>query len=239
MTFFRFIAIAIVLTISVPPALSWADEGVIEKQLKEIGSIDNEEVVVVQRQYTKKNWRSEFTPLTLGGVPFGTVRRTLFAGASYVLHANDWLGLELFNFEYTQTFFSSFTDDINANKTRSGQGDIKPDYQKLLYFLTSGIEITPFYGKLSTFSRWIAYVEPYFSLGAGIAKTETNSYFAYYPGIGLRAFFKEWFSMRLEFRDYLYTESYTDTATLQPTSALRNNYAVVLSFSFWLPKMPR
>ena len=43
----------------------------------------------------------------------------------------------------------------------------------------------------------------------------------------------------LEFRDYLYTEKFK-TRTVPPTdaTALRNNYAVTLSLSFWLPKMP-
>ena len=61
----------------------------------------------------------------------------------------------------------------------------------------------------------------------------------FYPSIGIRAFFKEWFSMKFEFRDYLYTENF-QTRTTPPTasSALRNNYAVTLSLSFWLPKMP-
>lgn len=222
---------------------SFAAENVIEKQLEEIGSIPYEEVVVVQRKYTRKQWRHEFTPITFGGIPFGTVRRTLFAGASYTLHANDWLGIELFNFAYSKNFFSSFSSDINANKDparANSQPNIKPDFQKLLYFMTSGVQITPFYGKVSTFSRYIAYVEPFFSLGVGLAKTETDSYLAYFPGIGVRAFFKEWFSMKLEFRDYLYTESFSSRSSTGGTSsALRNNYAVMVAFSFWLPKMPR
>ena len=68
---------------------SFAATGVIEKQLQEIGSVSNEEVVVVQRQYTTKNMRHELTPISLGGIPFGTVRRTLFGSAAYTLHLND------------------------------------------------------------------------------------------------------------------------------------------------------
>lgn len=223
--------------------LAHAADNVIEKQLEEIGSIPDEEVVVVQRKYTRKAWRHEFSPVMLGGVPFGTVRRTLYGGASYTLHANDWLAWEAFNFAYAKNFFSSFTDDINANKAAGSnptQADIKPDIQKLLYLFTTGVQITPFYGKVSTFSRWIAYIEPYFTLGAGIARTETNNYFTYYPGIGIRAFFKEWFSMRLEFRDYLYTETFPNRSGAGGTSkSLRSNYAVQVAFSFWLPKMPR
>ncbi len=214
-----------------------ASDNVIEKQLKDIGSIQNDEVVVVQRQYTKKAWRHELTPIIFGGIPFGTVRRTLVGGASYTLHANDWLGLELFNFSFTKTFFSSFTDDINQNKVNPSQPNIRPDYQKLLYFLTTGIQITPFYGKASTFSRWIAYVEPYLGLGFGLAQTENASYFAYYPAIGARLYFKEWLSMKLELRDYLYTEQNV-SSTINNTSGLRNNWAILVSLSFWLPKMP-
>lgn len=237
----RFITLVCLLAVNLSSS-AYAAGNVIEKQLQDIGSIQNEEVVVVQRKYTRKDWRHEFTPVILGGIPFGTVRRTLVGGASYTLHANDWLGFELFNFCFTKTFFSSFTDDINQNLgtgSNPSQAQIRPDYQKLLYFLTSGVTITPFYGKVSTFSRWIAYVEPYFGLGAGLAKTESSSYFTFYPAIGLRIFFKEWLSMRLEMRDYLYTERFvSNTQTNQTGSALRNNYAVMVSFSFWLPKMP-
>jgi len=231
------IALLCVLTFS---AVVFGSEGIIEEQLKEIGSVPNQEVMVVQRKYTTKQWRHEFTPVQFGGIPFGTVRRTLFGGASYTLHANDWLGFELINFIYTKTFFSSFTDDINNHKDPArNQLDIKPDYQKLLYFVTTGVQITPIYGKLSTLSRWIAYMEPYFSLGVGFAKTETNQYMAFSPGIGMRVFFREWVSMRVDFRNYLYTETFeTRTAARTETSQLRNNYAVMLSLSFWLPKMP-
>jgi outer membrane beta-barrel protein len=77
-------------------------------------------------------------------------------------------------------------------------------------------------------------MEPYFTAGLGIAKTETNTYLAVYPGIGMRTFFTEWFSMRLEFKDYMYNEKQVDGS-----SQMRNNYAVTLALSFWLPKMPR
>lgn len=222
---------------SLPTLAEDVDE--IEDQLKEIGTIHNEEVVVVQRKYTRKNWRHEFSPVSFGGVPFGTVRRTLLGGASYTLHFNDWLGLELPNFAYSKTFFSSFTDDINQFKEDPNQANIKPDFQKLLFFLTGGLQITPFYGKVATFSRWIAYIEPYLTFGAGMAKTEVSSYLAFYPGIGIRVFFREWFSLRLEFRDYIYTEKFTTrTNPPQEASALRNNYAMTVGLSFWLPKMP-
>jgi len=220
-------------------SLAFAGENVIEKQLKDIGSIPNDEVIVVQRQYTSKDWRWELTPLSFGGVPFGTVRSTLLAGASGTLHFNDWLGWEFLNFSYTQTFFSSFTDDINNNKVNPAQANIKPDYQKLLYFLTTGFQFTPFYGKVSTFSRFIAYIEPYLSVGGGMARTETNTYPTIYPGIGARIFFREWFSMKLEFRDYIYNENSLSISTNPTTTTnLRNNYAVFVAFSFWLPKMP-
>jgi outer membrane beta-barrel protein len=233
-------ALLVCLTIS---ARSFASgSGVIEKQLADIGSVSNDEVIVVQRQFTSKKWRHELTPLTIGGIPFGTVRQTLLGGASYTLHANEWLGLELFNFAYTQTFFTSFADDINNNKAAGlnpNANNIQPDYQKLLYFVTAGIQLTPFYGKVSTFSRWIAYLEPYVALGAGLSKTESNSYFTFYPAVGLRAYFKEWLSAKLEFRDYMYTEQdLSPTSSLVTNSNFRNNYAVTISLSFWLPKMP-
>ena len=233
---FCLLAIATLMTVATSARAT--DEGVIERQLKEIGSIPNEEVIVVQRKYTRKNWRHELTPISLGGLPFGTVRRTLFGGASYTLHINDWFAWEVANFVYSKNFFSSFTDDINNNKTRPNQADIKPDFQKLLYFLTTGVQISPFYGKMSTFSQFIAYAEPFLSLRAGMAKTETSNYFAFAPGIGLRIFFKEWFSMRVEFVDYIYNEKF-QTRENPPVSAsaLRNNFAVSASLSFWLPKM--
>ena len=227
-----------------------AHANVIEKQLQDIGSIPNEEIVVVQRKYTRKNWRSEFTPVAIGGVPFGTVKRTLFGGANYTLHFNDSIAWEALNLVYSKTFFSSFVSDINKGQNGSAadclSGTSRPgpcvgvDDERLLYLLTTGFEYTPFYGKLSTFSRFIAYVEPYVMLGIGMAKTDSHTYAALSPGIGFRVYFKEWFSMRLDFRDYLYNEQFTDRSGATPTtgSRLSNNYAFMVSLSFWLPKMP-
>ncbi|MBI1861116.1 MAG: outer membrane beta-barrel domain-containing protein [Deltaproteobacteria bacterium] len=213
-----------------------AAESVIEEQLKKIGSVPNDEVVVVQKQFTTKHWRHELNPISFGGIPFGTVRRTLFGGASYTLHFNDWLAWEAFSFLYSRTFFSSFVDDINANQLAGSK--LAVDYQKLIYFLTTGVQLTPTYGKMSTFSRWIAYLEPYLVLGAGYARTETSSYPVFCPGIGARFFFREWFSMRVELRDYIYTETFFNHSSGQNDQALRNNYSVMVALSFWLPKMP-
>lgn len=210
-------------------------DNVIEEQLKKIGSVPNDEVVVVQRQFTNKSWRHEFSPIGIGGIPFGTVRRTVFGGANYTLHVNNWLAWEAFNFLYSKNFFSSFIDDINASQPAPKK--IAPDFQKLIYFATTGFQITPTYGKVATFSRWIAYLEPYLVIGVGIARTEVREYLTYFPGIGARFFFKEWFSMRVELRDYLFTERFTNRTTGEDEKQLRNNYSVMVSLSFWLPKM--
>lgn len=217
------------------PLLAFSeDTSEIEKQLQEIGSVPNEEILVIQRKFTRKEWRHEITPLNFGGIPFGTVRRTMTSGGSYSLHLKDWFAVEPVNFTFSKNFFTSFTDDINA---ASGT-KLRPDPQRILYFLTTGVQFTPIYGKMSTLSKWIAYVEPYLGLGGGIAKTETDSYFTFYPAVGLRVFFKEWFSMKLELRDYMYTEQTIDPESKNRTPNFRNNYAVGLSLSFWLPKMP-
>lgn len=222
------------LTLLAP--FSFAEEtSEIEKQLEEVGSIPDEEVLVVQRKFTRKEWRHEISPLNFGGIPFGTVRRTMTSGGSYTLHLKDWFAWEGLNFNFSKNFFTSFTDDINNNNTGS---TIRPDPQRILYFLTTGVQLTPIYGKMSTLSKWIAYVEPYFGLGGGIAKTETDTYFTFYPAVGMRVFFREWFSMKLELRDYMYTEQTIDPVSQNRTPTFRNNYAVGLSLSFWLPKMP-
>jgi hypothetical protein len=92
-------------------------DNVIEKQLADIGGIPNEEVVVVQRKYTRKQWRHEFTPVALGGLPFGTVRRSLMGGASYTLHMNDWLGFESPPFTEKLLRFLALSDTSNRFST--------------------------------------------------------------------------------------------------------------------------
>lgn len=222
------------ITLTLGLASFGAETTEIEKQLSEIGSIPNEEVLVVQKKFTRKEWRHEITPVLFGGIPFGTVRRTMTSGGSYSLHLKDWFALEPINFTFSKNFFTSFTDDINSV---SGT-NLRPDPQRILYFLTTGVQFTPIYGKVSTLSRWLAYIEPYIGLGAGLAKTETDSYFTFYPAVGMRIFFREWFSMKLELRDYMYTEQTINPTNGTRTPNFRNNYAVGVALSFWLPKMP-
>jgi hypothetical protein len=48
--------------------------------------------------------------------------------------------------------------------------------------------------------------------------------------------------MKVELRDYMYTENYltSNSSTSSTTaSAFRQNWAIMVSLSFWLPKMPR
>lgn len=231
------VSLFVLLALSLGVQVAHAAENMIEEQLQEIGSIPNEEVMVVQRKYTRKRLRHELTPITIGGFPFNPVRRTLFAGASYILHLNDTYAWEALNFSYTKNFFGSFIDEINTNKTRPNQNDIKSDYQKLLFSVSTGLQIAPFYGKMATFGKYIAFMEPYFAIGIGYSKTEQAGYVTATPGFGMRIYFKEWFSMRVELRDYIYTEKFIDRATGQKSSALRNNFAVIGALSFWLPKM--
>ncbi|MCB0403701.1 MAG: outer membrane beta-barrel domain-containing protein [Bdellovibrionales bacterium] len=205
-----------------------ADENLIEKQLEEIGTIPNREVIAVQKKYTRKDWRHELTPVSLGGIPFGTVRRTLTSGLGYTLHWSDSFATEA-NFIYTKNFLSSFTDDINNNNPSP---NIRPQIQNLVLVGSAGIQLTPWYGKMATFSRWIVYVEPFLALGVGIAKTDLRDYFTFYPGIGIRAFFREWVSLRIDFRNYIYQETSSDG------TSLRSNFTISASLSFWLPKMP-
>ncbi len=215
-----------------------AAESLIEEQLEEIGRIPHREIISVQRNYTKKAWRHELSPFTFGGIPFGTIRRTLIGGTGYALHWNDWFATEA-NFLYTKNFFTSFTEDINGPDEDNpvNTPPIQPLVQNLVFVLSAGASFTPWHGKVATFSRHTLYLEPVFSLGAGIAKTDSNTYFTFYPGIGLRVFFREWVSLKLEVRDYIYQEV-SGTPGSEVTS-LTNNYSVAVSLSFWLPKMPR
>lgn len=227
----------LILLLTSVTKLALADSNVIEKQLIDIGSIPNNEVMVVQKKYTKKSMRHELTPIRFGGLPFGDIRRTFFAGASYTLHLNDAIALELLDFTYTKDFFTSFAKDISEGQTAASLHEIKPDVNRLLYMITPGIQFSPTYGKASTMSHWIAYLEPYLSINAGIARTESGTYFTFAPGAGMRVFFKEWFSMKLEFRDYIYTEKVIDRANGGTKNKTQNNYSIAASLSFWIPKM--
>lgn len=227
------------LSIFLVGATAVGQRGVIEEKLAEIGSVPNEEIIVVQRKYTRKNWRHELTPFSIGGIPFGSIRRTIMGGARYTLHFNDKLAWEAFNFIYTKNFFSNFTDDINANP-RPGQPPIRPDVQQLLLIATTGLQWTPFYGKIATLSEHIAYIEPFFSGGFGWSKTDLNNYLTFFFGAGMRVFFREWVSLNFELRDLMYSEdSVTRTVPAVETSNFRHNFAISLALSFWLPKMPR
>ena len=109
------------------------------------------------------------------------------------------------------------------------------DTDRIVFLATGALILSPFYGKLATFSRHIGYFEPYAILGGGVARTEASVYPVVMPGIGLRFFFREWIALRAELRDYLFQAPvpYTTLAT-----QLTSHYGVLFSLSFFLPKMP-
>ena len=87
----------------------------LEQQLKLQGAIGSNEVIVVEREYTSTAWRSELTPMILGGMPFGTYEEMLMGGASFALHVNSWLALEVPQFLYVHTFSGGILSDLRNN----------------------------------------------------------------------------------------------------------------------------
>jgi len=102
--------------------------------------------------------------------------------------------------------------------------------------------VSPLYGKVAYFQEHIYHYDVYGLIGPAFVMSEQSQTIGAVIGIGVRIFHNRWFTIKFEFRDYLYFEKRMDfppTGSAPPTIAgkvFTNSFILSLGWSLFFPK---
>jgi outer membrane beta-barrel protein len=83
------------------------------------------------------------------------------------------------------------------------------------YHADADFDWAPIYGKFSLLGEGILHFDTYITGGGGAFGTDSGAHPSFNVGLGLRTFLSQWLTVRLELRDYFFTDTRADVSGLQ------------------------
>jgi outer membrane beta-barrel protein len=198
--------------------------------------LTEDRVDVFQLKPITKKRRHEFVGLFTASVNDGFLQ-TLMGGGSYTFHISEGIGIE------ASGLFGTGLNTTIVDRLRSGEGTttradgseikINPDFARPQIFAFGNLVWSPFPGKFTS-GNLIFDVDIYFVAGAGYVRTNRDNLFGMSFGMGLRVMMLSWLVMRLDVRDYIYSQRLLGGTV----SVLNHNIFVTLGLGFVFPVNP-
>lgn len=193
------------------------------------GKTQQTPVTVLQNRYFLKAMRPEL------GLVYGTVTNeaytdtTLFGGRTS-LFINEWVGIE---FQSLKARVKNSDDrkvlnQIVYKKPTGETVSVDPEVNRVLKTTDISAVAAPFYGKLNLADWLIVYSD--LTLSAGISKvgTDQGDLNALSYGVGQRFYWAKSLSLRIDFRDRIYTEKRAGK------DYRKNTYSIDFGLSYFL-----
>lgn len=203
------------------------------------GKSSKEPVTVLQNRYFLKQYRPE-VGVSIGMVMDEAYLDTQTYGVRTGFFMNEWLGFEV---QMLKTAVSDSDDRkaLNrlhyqplkgANDATDASGDevtVSPDPEvNAIHSMTDFNAIAaPFYGKLNLMNKAIIYTDLYVTAGVTRIETDQGDKNGMAFGVGERFYIGKAWSVRLDIRDRIFTE----TRAGQPTR--KNSYGTDLGASYF------
>lgn len=174
------------------------------------GTSSKKPVAVLQNRFFLKSLRPEL------GLLYGTIlnesyTKTSLMGVRTSLFFNEWVGAEG---QFIKANVQDSDDRKALNELRYRKIDDPdktvtpdPEVNPIRGINELSVIAAPFYGKLSLLDWTIIYTDLYGSLGFASVKTDQGNKSAITFGGGLRTYWAQRWSTRLDFRDRTYTET--------------------------------
>lgn len=169
-------------------------------------------VAVLQNRYFLKSFRPEFG-LVAGTILNESYTKTYMYGGRAALFFNEWLGVET---QYLSTSVGDSADRraLRAMKYRPAdpaEGDnvlVSPNPQVNAVHGTWDLSavLAPFYGKMSLFEKFLLHADVYVTGGYSRVETDQGGKSAGAVAGGVRFYFLDQWSCRVELRDRIYQE---------------------------------
>ncbi|MCA9606393.1 MAG: outer membrane beta-barrel domain-containing protein [Myxococcales bacterium] len=145
--------------------------------------------------------------------------------AAYTFHVTEDLGLEA-SFAYSQ----SNSELVRIIENDRGISLVRIDAP--VYIYQAHLLWTLAYGKLRWFGDGISRFDFNLAIGGGLTDNQTARGLTFSAGLGIKFFFDEWFSIRIDIRDQVLQQE------LLGESTIVNNLTATLGLSVFLPFSP-
>lgn len=177
----------------------------------EIRGVDTKkQVAVLQNRYFLKAWRPEVGILA-GTILNESYTKTTLTGMRVSMFFNEWVGAE---YQYIKASVADSDDRKALNELQYRKKDDPnilvtpaPEVNPISGMNDFSAIAAPFYGKVSLLDWSIVYADIYGSLGASSVNTSQGTKTAASYGGGMRLYWAQRWSSRLDFRDRTYTET--------------------------------
>jgi outer membrane beta-barrel protein len=172
------------------------------------GNPNKQPVSVLQNRFFLKAMRPEIGILA-GSFLNEAYTKTTTTGFRVGLFINEWFGVEG-QYAKTQVKDSEDRKALNRQTYRDLEEDkqVSPDAEVNPIYSVTDINavIAPFYGKLNLLNQYIVYSDLYLSAGGAKVETSQGDINAFVIGVGQRFYMLNALSVRIDFRDRMYTE---------------------------------
>ncbi len=145
--------------------------------------------------------------------------------AAYTFHVTEDIGLEA-SFAYSQ----AQSELVRIIEQDRGISLIRIDAP--VYVYQAHLIWTLAYGKLRWFGDGISRFDFNFAIGGGLTDNQTSRGLTFSAGLGIKFFFDQWFSIRIDIRDQVLQQE------LLGESRIVNNLTATLGLSVFLPFTP-
>lgn len=185
------------------------------------GKSSKEPINVLQNRAFLKSYRPEFGVIT-GFLLDEAYTNTTVTGLRGGMFINEWLGFEG---QMARSKVSDSTDrkalrtlkfrplngnSANATPANGGTTEIivspDPEVNAIHAITDANTIVAPFYGKLNVLNKWIIYTDIYATGGLSFLETDQGQKTALGLGAGERFYIGTAWSIRVDFRDRIFTE---------------------------------
>lgn len=184
------------------------------------GETNVKPVTVLQNRYFVKSYRPE-VGILLGSMLNEAYTDTRFVGGRVGMFVSEWLGFEVqaFSTKVSDTDDKKALDQLkyrpleepqNADPSVQTIVSPTPETNPIRSVVDFSTTIAPFYGKSNLMNKLIVYSDLYLSAGFSQVKTDQKNHFALSIGCGQRFYFSDSLSLRIDFKDRIYSETRAD-----------------------------
>ncbi|MCB9638828.1 MAG: outer membrane beta-barrel domain-containing protein [Myxococcales bacterium] len=195
--------------------------------------LTEDRVDVFQLKSITKKRRHELSGIFAGSFNDGFMQ-TVMGGASYTFHATEGFGFEVLGL-FGTGFNTTITDRLRAGTgttpTPEGQElKIKPEFARPQIMAFGSFVWSPFPGKFQV-GNGIVDMDAYITAGAGYIRTNQSDLFGVSFGLGMRWMIASWFFIRMDVRDFIFSQSLLGGNV----SVLNHNLMATVGVGFVLP----